>query len=135
MVWERALGGAFVRLRFRNEMAAGSGRPAEVFEGHGYYRMAPGGLDGTGAWFDSRGAVFPVRVTLGDDRLTSDWGGAGGEQGRTVYRLAAADTLEVIDAVRGAGGDLREFGRSRLSRVGATRTAGDARTRRSSAAR
>jgi hypothetical protein len=116
MTWERAVSGAFVRLRFRNEMAPGNGRPAMVFEGHGYYQIArPDG--GVGTWMDSRGLMLPVEVALEARTLTSDWGSATTERGRTVYRLVEADLLEVTDFVRGRDGEYREFGRSRLRRV------------------
>lgn len=115
MTWERAVGDAFVRLRFRNEMAAGNGRPAVVFEGHGYYRLARAD-GGAGTWFDSRGYMLPVRVTLDAQAFTSEWGGPTTEQGRTTYRLVEADVLEVTDFVRVNDGSYREFGRSRLRR-------------------
>ena len=67
----------------------GGGRPAEVFEGHGYYRLASASAtEGTGTWIDSRGVIFPVTVTVTADALTSDWGNPSTERGRTVYRLA-----------------------------------------------
>jgi len=115
MTWDRAVGEAFVRLRFRNEMAAGGGRPAAVFEGHGYYHVARAD-GGPGTWFDSRGYMLPVRVTLDAQVFTSDWGGPTTEQGRTTYRLVEMDVLEVTDFVRVDDGSYREFGRSRLTR-------------------
>jgi ribosomal protein S16 len=118
MTWERAVGGAFLHLRFRNAMAASATRPAEVFEARGYYRVvaASGTTAGTGTWIDSRGLILPVRVTVESDALTSDWGGSGTETGRTVYRLTSATTLEVVDSVRTATGEYREFGRTTLTR-------------------
>jgi len=117
MAWSRDVGGAFVHLRFRNAMAEGGGRPAQVFEGRGYYRAAPAtASNGTGTWLDSRGMIFPVAFTLSPDALTSDWGGASTERGRTVYRLTPAGTLEVIDFVRLSDGQYREFGRAELKR-------------------
>jgi hypothetical protein len=117
MTWERAVGDAFVRLRFRNAMAAASGRPAEVFEAHGYYRVAAGTAGAaTGTWVDARGYILPVQVTLAPDTFTSVWGNSTTEQGRTEYRLTGPDTLEVIDFVRTPTGEYREFGRSQLRR-------------------
>ena len=117
MTWERVIGEAFVRLRFRNAMAAVGGRPAEVFEAHGYYRVTAGATEAaTGTWLDGRGYILPVQVTLSPDTFTSQWGNATTEQGRTVYRLTGPDTLEVVDLVRTAAGEYREFGRSQLRR-------------------
>jgi hypothetical protein len=98
-------------------MAASASRPAEVFEGHGYYRVTSAPAGGSGTWIDSRGLIMPVRVTISDDSFTSDWGGEGTEAGRTVYRLTGAHALEVVDFVRGADGAYKEFGRSQLGRT------------------
>jgi hypothetical protein len=114
MVWELAVGDAFVRLRFRNEMAAGAAEAAAVLEAHGYYRFGRGPMNNRGTWIDSRGVVLPVVITIGADALTSDWGDERSEVGRTVYRLIDARTLEVVDSVRQADGQYREFGRSQL---------------------
>jgi hypothetical protein len=116
MTWERTVGDAFLHLRFRNAMAASSTRPAEVFEGHGYYRVAADGTSCTGTWIDSRGLILPVACTVATDTFTSDWGGPGTEAGRTRYQIAAAGTLEVTDFVRLPDGQYREFGRSTLRR-------------------
>ena len=116
MTWEAAVGDAFVRLRFRNEMAAGAGQPATVLEAHGYYRVGGGPMNGRGTWIDSRGVVLPVAIAMSGDTLTSDWGDERTEVGRTVYRLTGPDTLEVVDAVRTPGGLYREFGRATLGR-------------------
>lgn len=125
--WSRDLGDAFVHLRFRNEMAEGGGRPAAVFEGRGYYRAASAtAVAGTGTWIDSRGFILPVVTALSPDALTSDWGDASTERGRTVYRLTPAGTLEVIDFVRMPDGQYREFGRSELTRSAAPGPRGDA---------
>lgn len=117
MTWSRDVGDAFVHLRFRNAMAQDGGRPAQVFEARGYYRAASAiAVDGKGTWVDSRGVIFPIAFTLTADTLTSDWGDASTERGRTVYRLTPSGTLEVIDFVRLPDGQYREFGRSELRR-------------------
>jgi hypothetical protein len=131
MTWSREVGGAFVHLRFRNAMAAGGGRPAEVFEGRGYYRVTTSAATtSTGTWIDSRGLILPVAVTIAADSFTSDWGAAGTEQGRTVYRLIGAGELEVTDFVRAADGPYRVFGRSHLRRDAADGRAATFRGRR-----
>jgi hypothetical protein len=117
MTWSRDVGDAFVHLRFRNAMAEGGGRPAQVFEGRGYYRSASAtAMGGAGTWIDSRGFIFPVAFTISADALTSEWGTASTERGRTVYRLTPTGTLEVIDFVRLPDGQYREFGRTELKR-------------------
>jgi hypothetical protein len=120
--WTLDLGGSFVHLRFRNAMAADATRPAQVFEGRGYYRL-PGGAgatSGTGTWIDSRGLILPVSVTISADAFQSDWGAENTERGRTIYRLTGDGALEVTDFVRAADDTYREFGRSVLRRVPVT---------------
>lgn len=116
MSWSRDVGDAFLHLRFRNSMAAGGTRPAELFEARGYYRFA-GTTTGTGTWVDSRGVIFPLVVTVDHDAMVVDWGGDTTERGRTRYQLKDATTLEVVDSVRSADGQYREFGRMTLKRT------------------
>ena len=115
MTWSREPGAAFLHLRFRNAMAASASRPEEVFEGRGYY-LVRARAPAMGTWIDSRGAIFPVTFTATAETLTSDWGGEGTERGRTVYRVRDGGVLEVIDFVRGADGQYKEFGRTVLER-------------------
>ncbi len=116
MTWSTDLEGTFVHLRFRNAMAPGAGRPAEAFEGRGYYRVTGTGGTGVGTWIDSRGVILPLSVAVTPDSLTTEWGQESTERGRTVYRLSAADTVEILDFVRGPDGQFREFGRTTLTR-------------------
>lgn len=115
MTWEPALQRAFVHLMFRNAMTAADGSRT-IFEARGYYRREAAGAS-TGVWVDSRGLVLPLQTSASPDTLTSDWGGADTERGRTTYRLVDAATLEVVDAVYGGDGQLREFGRTVLKRI------------------
>ena len=115
MVWSREPGAAFLHLRFRNTMAASSSRPAEVFEARGYYVVRPG-APSTGTWVDSRGVIFPLTFAATADTLTADWGAGNTERGRTVYRVRDGGILEVIDYVRGADGQYKEFGRTLLEK-------------------
>jgi hypothetical protein len=119
MTWETTLGGAFLQLRFRNEMAASAARPAEVFEGVSFYRLAAGQVGKSGTWMDSRGITFALTVSTTDVALVSDWEAAGVEAGRTRYELTNDGQLTVVDEVRGADGVYREFGRTRLRKAGA----------------
>lgn len=75
---------------------------AAIFSGEGVYRN--GGDSLNGFWADSGGAVHPLRASWAENSLTTHWGRAGGEQGRTVYRLDDDNRLEVTDwALRDEG--------------------------------
>lgn len=113
MRWERALGGKFWQLTFRNEMKSPQG--VFPFEGAAMYQSDKKGAI-TGSWFDSRGVKFGISSVADADSLTSNWGSAETEQGRTVYKLTGADTMEVVDSVKGKDGTYKEFGRSEFKR-------------------
>ena len=96
-----ALGGRFVELSYR----------ASGFEGRAFYRrLGEGRWQAT--WFDNRGISFPIAAREDGRVLTADWGSAGTERGRTVYRLLSDGRLEVTDT---AGG--RDFASHVLSRT------------------
>lgn len=104
-----ALGDRWLELSWR------AGR----FEGRAFYRA-----DGEGrwraTWFDNRGISFGIEAALADRTLTSDWGSAETERGRTVYSLRDDGRLEVVDSVMTPGGEPREFARHILSRASST---------------
>ena len=94
------LGGRFLELSYR----------ASGFEGRAFYR--PLGQNRWAAtWFDNRGISFPIAGTLAERTLTTEWGSAETERGRTIYRLLPDGRLEVTDH---AGG--RDFAVHTLSR-------------------
>jgi hypothetical protein len=103
------LGGRFVELRYRLE------RPF-AFEGRAFYRPAEGG-GWKADWYDSRGLVLPVSAALEGTTLTADWGTAGTEQGRTIYRLLGDGRLEIVDFVLRPDGTRREFARQTFVRA------------------
>lgn len=113
---ERTLDGRFTRLVWVSHI--GPPPKTQRFEGHAYYSR-PGWDSGyTATWFDSSGAVRPIRGGAdGDDAVVALWGGADTEQGETTYRRVAPDAIEVVDRVLGKNGQWREFGRSTLRRV------------------
>ena len=113
MKWERVLEGKFARLTFRNEMRGKDG--ARLFEGHAYYQAQP---DGTyrGQWFDSGGEAHPINGKVEGDALIAEWGTKETKLGRTIYRLLAADAVEVVDSVLAKDGQWREFGRAKFRR-------------------
>lgn len=85
-----ALGGRFLELSYR----------AGGFEGRAFYRPAADGR-WQATWFDNRGVTFPIAAVVSEQVLTSDWGSAETERGRTIYRLLADGRLEVTDSAAG----------------------------------
>ena len=113
LVVERVLDARFTRLTWISHI--GLAPKTQRFEGHAYYRNTlPGENDGT--WFDSGGMVRPLRASRAADAVVTLWGSPETEQGETTYRRLSADTLEIVDRVRGKNGEWREFGRSTLTR-------------------
>jgi hypothetical protein len=96
-----ALGGRFTEFSYR------AGR----FEGRAFYRPVEDGR-WQATWFDNRGISFPIQAVLAGGTLTSDWGSAETERGRTIYRRLPDGRLEVTDS---AGG--RVFASHVLSRA------------------
>jgi hypothetical protein len=114
LLWERALGARFVRLTLVNDI--GAQPPLQRFEGLAmYWSSTPHRLNGR--WFDSQGSAHVLDGVLEADALVSEWGDGTSARGRSTYRLAAADTMEVIDEIKRPDGTWREFGRYRLTRV------------------
>lgn len=111
--WAWTLDRQFARLVFRNEMSAA---PAmRIFEGHAYYRgSGDGGYAGT--WFDSSGAIRPIKARLDGEAIVATWGTSETEVGETTYRLKGPTTLEIVDRVRQKDGTWRVFGQSTLTK-------------------
>lgn len=103
MNWSVQLGGRFVRLEFRNQFVdADSGAVTPVLEATAYYRPDASGETAEGWWFDSRGMVLPLRVSLTGSEVVAEWGDAdSAERGRTTYRLLGQEgsRVEVVDEV------------------------------------
>lgn len=104
-----ALDGAFVELRYL------ATKPAS-FEGRAFYKENSGG-GWEARWFDSRGVTWPIRATLSGTTLTSDWGTADTERGRTVYRRLEDGRLEAVDTVLQQDGRWREFARQTFAHL------------------
>ena len=113
ITWERVLAEKFLRLTLTNEMKRPTGE-RQRFEGHGYYQLKEGACEG--AWFDSRGASFPIKCSLKGQSLIALWGAADTERGKSIYSLLADGRLEVVDSVMQKDGNFKEFGRFVLSR-------------------
>ena len=86
------------------------------FEGRAVYRPLGGGR-WQASWSDNRGVSFPIAAVADGQMLTSDWGSAETERGRTVYRLLEDGSLELVDTVATPGGGSGEFARHRLVRA------------------
>lgn len=90
--WSRGLHSQHMTISYRIDPAAGG---ASIFSGEGVYRTLENGLDGY--WSDSGGAVHPLNAAWSGGALTTHWGVAGSEQGRSEYRLDEAGTMIVTD--------------------------------------
>lgn len=100
-----ALGGRFLEFTYR----------AGPFEGRAFYSPADGG-HWRATWFDIRGISFGIEAVAEARTLTSDWGSAETERGRTIYRLADDGRLHLTDSVRRPDGGYREFASHVLQR-------------------
>ena len=109
MTWTTTLNGKFHMLNYRIWLPQDSGE-AIRFEGIAYYRRDDSGeLDAF--WADSFGDLHPIVAERSSDSLLSHWGQEGGKQGRSRYKLLAADEVEVTDWIR-VGDEWREFNRT-----------------------
>jgi hypothetical protein len=106
LVVSPALGGRFLEFSYL----------AGPFEGRAFYRPAPDG-GWQAQWLDNRGVTFPIAAQIEARTLTSEWGEAATERGRTVYRLADDGRLHVTDSVRRPDGSYRDFASHILSRA------------------
>ena len=93
LVWSQGLHASQLTVDYRIDARADG---AAIFSGGGVYRtLAGGALDGY--WYDSGGAIHPLAAAWGENTLTTHWGVAGSEQGRTRYRITDDGRLEVTD--------------------------------------
>ena len=113
-----SLGGRYVELSYRLDL----GDPKEsaflrgTFEGRAFYwPLEDGGWKAF--WFDSWDNRLPVSARVEGQMLTADWGDAGTQRGRTIYRLLPDGRLEIVDFLRSPGGKQREFARQTLVRA------------------
>lgn len=114
MKWESVLDKKFVRLQYKTEMRSANGE-TQIFEGYAFYKFLGDGKY-RAVWFDSSGDLHPVSAVFDKSTLTSDWGTPETELGRTLYRLTAPSTIEVIDYIRQKDGTWKEFSRAILKK-------------------
>lgn len=79
-------------------------------DAHGYYNIA----DGKGQWFDSRGQVLPLLLSMDKKTLKVFWGDDGTEQGKTIYMIVGKK-MAVEDYVM-KDGMLSPFGKAEYVR-------------------
>jgi len=106
MTWERELDGRFMGLSY--EIRGDVGMSARA-----HYRIADEGPL-RGVWVDTRGEFLDLEATVTEESLDTAWR-SDSEEGRTVYRRAGPDSLEVTDHVLD-GADWRPFATARYAR-------------------
>jgi hypothetical protein len=107
------LGSRYVELSYRADLGI---RHMGIFEGRAFYwPLDDGGWKAH--WFDSWGNKLPVTAAVEGTTLTADWGTAGTEKGRTIYRLIPDGRLEIVDYQLDEDGSRREFARQTLRRL------------------
>lgn len=113
MRWETVLDGKFARIDYSIRPKDDTKAP---FAGVGYYRPAgDGAFDGS--WFDSQGAMHPLKATFDGARIETYWGDPDGTYWRTTYTLLGGeDAVEIVDEIR-RDGVFREFARNTLTRA------------------
>lgn len=89
---------------------------AGPFEGRAFYR-ARDDVRYRATWFDNRGISFEIEAMVEGQMLTSNWGNADTERGRTVYRLAGDGRLHLTDTVRRPDGSYVPFASHILTRA------------------
>ena len=114
MSWERVLNDKFVLLTFRNSFIDGSGKERTLKARAFYKSTGEGTLQGT--WFDSRGKIIPLESVIDDSTLTTLWGTAETELGRTIYRVVSDDEVEVNDYIS-KDGEWQKFGHASYHRL------------------
>jgi len=117
MVWEQTLGGAYVRLTYKIDMAREAGETS-TFEGVAYYRVGQEGEDILAFWADNTGDLHPIKATRDGDALVAHWGAPGAKQGRTRYEILPKDEVAVTDWIKTAEG-WRKFNQNTFARVAA----------------
>ena len=105
MEWSRTLNDSFVHLQFSNGFVGEQqGDVTPVVTASAYYRPdADDAGAASGTWFDTRGVMLPLSASVTADTLTTLWGDATTERGRTTYRIAGPNRVEVTDEVMREG--------------------------------
>ena len=110
MVWTCDLASKFYRIEFRIDMD-NKGK-TQTFIGHGYYKAG----SNDGFWADTGGAMHPMATSYTGGSLTTIWGEAGKQVGRSSYTLREDGNIEVVDWILQQAG-WREFNRTLFRRA------------------
>ncbi len=114
MIWQPTLQNAFMQINYKIVMHTPKNGD-QVFEGTGLYKQ-----DSihhySATWADSQGELHPITAVDDETILSSQWGVAGKKLGKTLYRFADNDTVEVVDFIQKKDGSWREFSRNIFTR-------------------
>lgn len=100
--WTDGLHKNLLQVVYQVRKADGS----RLFAGEGVYRRNDDAF--AGFWSDTNGALHPLKAAFADGALTTYWGLAETEEGRTRYMLNADGSLSVTDWVK-KDGNWRQF--------------------------
>jgi hypothetical protein len=103
-----ALEGKATALAYTVVAPESEGRPEVRFDGRAIWHLDARGRV-NGRWDDSAGNSHPVGGRVAADRMTTVWGEATTEIGRSTYFRNADGTLAVSDSVRRADGSWSVF--------------------------
>lgn len=114
MTWQPLLQNAFMQINYKIVMHDPK-KGDQIFEGIGLYKQ-----DSIhhyiGTWADSQGELHPIAAVDDDTLLSSQWGVSGKKLGKTLYRFADDDTVEVVDFIQKKDGSWKEFSRNIFKR-------------------
>lgn len=114
MKWSPVLEEKFCELKYSMLMTGKDGNQM-VFEGVAYYKHLSE-TTYTATWFDSQGNMHPITGSSDATTLTSLWGTPETQQGKTTYRLAGNNEVEVTDYVLKKDGTWNKFNHNVLVR-------------------
>jgi hypothetical protein len=114
MIWQPTLQNAYMQIHYTIVMHTPKNGD-QIFEGTGLYKQ-----DSihhyTAVWADSQRELHPITAIDDETTLTSVWGVAGKKLGKTLYRFADNDTVEVVDYIQKKDGSWKEFSRNTFKR-------------------
>lgn len=114
MVWQPILQNAFMQISYTITMHTPKNGD-QVFEGSGLYRQ-DSVHHYTATWADSQGELHPITAVDDGTMLSSQWGVSGKKLGKTLYRFADDNTVEVVDFIQKKDGSWKEFSRNIFKR-------------------
>lgn len=114
MIWQPTLQNSFMQINYKIVMHTPKNGD-QIFEGIGLYKQ-----DSihhySATWADSQGELHPIAAVDDETILSSQWGVSGKKLGKTLYRFADNDTVEVVDYIQKKDGSWKEFSRNTFKR-------------------